>query len=86
MHRGDITREYAQGSFVNFNDQLEGVAEGLPQLEGAPVQASVEHLVALLMPAVEAVRMPCLEGPCDPRAQLTALEAARDAFVEASGS
>lgn len=68
VHRGDITREYAQGSFVDFADQLEGVADGLPKLEGAPDQGSVEHLVALLMPAVEAVRMPCLEGPCDPRA------------------
>lgn len=86
VHSGDVTREYAQGSFVNFADQLAGVADELPQLEGAPDKGTVDGLVALLMPAVDTVGMPCLEGPCDPGTQLAALEAARDAFVAASGS
>jgi hypothetical protein len=84
-HEGVLTREYAQGSFVNFADQLAGVAEELPSLDGAPDAARVDRLIGLLSPATTIVSAPCLEGPCDWRGQLAALEEARDAFVEAAG-
>lgn len=81
---GEVTREYAQGSLVNFSDVLSGVGEQLPGLQGAPDATTVEELATLLEPAVQAIREPCLGDPCDPRPQLEAIAAARDAFVEAS--
>lgn len=83
-HEGLVTREYAEGSFVNYADQLAGVTEELPGLEGAPDPAVVYRLRELLGPATAVFQAPCLEGPCDFQPQVTALEVARDAFVEAS--
>jgi hypothetical protein len=84
-HEDRLTREYAQGSFVNYGDRLAGVAADLPSLDGAPDPAAVMRLIYVLLPATTVVAAPCLEGPCDWRSQLKVLEDARDAFVEAAG-
>lgn len=83
-HEGRVTREYAQGSFVNYADQLVGAADELADLEGAPDPGMIGRLVELLGPAAAVSQAPCLEGPCDVQPQLDALEVARDAFIQAS--
>lgn len=83
-HRGRLTFAYARASFVNYQSQLDGVDAQLPGLQGAPDQATVHHLLDLYTPAMRAVAQPCLEGRCDWRAQVGALDRASAAFLQAA--
>jgi chitinase len=84
-HHKKITPAYAAASFVSFQDEVQGVAEQLPSLEGAPSARAVRQLLALYEPAERAVMHPCLDPSCDWRAQVRALQRAGDAFVKAAG-
>ena len=84
-HQKKITPAYAAASFVSFQDEVQGVAEQLPSLEGAPSGRTVRQLLALYEPAERAVMHPCLDPSCDWRAQVQALQRAGDAFTRASG-
>src|SRR5919109_30144 len=59
-HQKKITPAYAAASFVNFQDEVQGVAGQLPSLQGAPSARTVRHLLALYEPAERAVMHPCL--------------------------
>jgi hypothetical protein len=84
-HHKKITPAYAAASFVSFQDEVQGVAEQLPSLQGAPSARTVRQLLALYQPAARAVMHPCLDPSCDWRAQVQALQRAGDAFSKAAG-
>ncbi len=87
LHSGKITVQYAQGSFVNYRSQLDGLDQRLPSQQGAPVgKAGVDHLLALYKAAILAVDNPCLAASCNWQAQVAALNRASKAFLEAGGS
>jgi hypothetical protein len=84
-HHKKVTPAYAAASFVSLQDEVQGVAEQLPSLQGAPSARTVRHLLALYEPAERAVMHPCLDLSCDWRAQVQALQRAGDAFTRAAG-
>lgn len=79
-----LTTAYAKGSFVNYAESVEGVAESLASDEGGPSSNEREKLIEQVHGALAAVDGPCLEGDCDWRAQVETLKAASEALVEAS--
>lgn len=85
-HEGKITYAYASSSFVNYQSELDGLNQQLPAQQGAPDAHTVEHLIALYMPAIRAVDSPCLSVSCDWRTQIAALNRASQAFLQAGGS
>ncbi len=86
VHSGKISTQYAQGSFVNYRSQLDGLDRQLPSQQGAPGRASIEQLLALYKVAIRAVDDPCLETSCNWQAQVAALNRASQAFLKAAGS
>jgi hypothetical protein len=84
-HYKKLTPAYAAASFVSFQDEVQGVAEQLPSLQGAPSARAVRQLLALYEPAERAVMHPCLDPSCDWRTQVQALRRAGAAFVKAAG-
>ena len=85
-YEGKITYAYASSSFVNYQGELDGLDQQLPAQHGAPDMRAIEHLVALYKPAIRAVDSPCLSESCDLRTQITALNRASQAFLQAAGS
>lgn len=85
-HTGKLITAYAQASFENYQSELSGVDQQLPSLGGAPDKQTIQHLLTLYKPAMQAVNQPCLEVSCDWQAQVKALNAASDAFLKAGGS
>lgn len=85
LHQGKLTVAYARSSFVNFANNVRGVGSQLAGLQGAPPPATVRRLAALYRQAELAVRRPCLEGSCNWRVQVTALNHASAALIKASG-
>jgi hypothetical protein len=85
-HEGKITYAYASSSLVNYQSELDGLDQQLPAQQGAPDAHTVEHLIALYMPAIRAVDSPCLSESCDWRTQIAALNSASQAFLQAGGS
>ena len=79
-----LTVEYGQGAMINSAEQLTGVPDELPALGGAPDQATVESLVALLEQAAADLEDPCLQATCDWGAQLSHITEARDALLDAT--
>ena len=82
-HAGKLSREYANATFVNYREALDGVAEELPTLRGAPDEAV--DLAASLAQAVRIVNQPCLGDDCDFAEQTDTLETIANALREASG-
>ena len=85
-HEGKITYAYAASSFVNYRGELDGLDQQLPSQSGAPGAGTVQHLLELYKPAIQADDAPCLNDACDWRAQAAALDRASKAFLEAGGS
>lgn len=85
-HSGKITYAYAASSFVNYQSELDGLDQTLPSQSGAPDKHTVQRLLALYKPAIQAVDSPCLSDTCNWRAQVEALNRASRAFLEAGGS
>ena len=79
-----MTVEYGAGSMINYDDQAASLPDELPTAEGAPDEATVDHLVSLVEPAIQAIENPCLLPDCDWQSQAAALDQARDALLEAS--
>lgn len=84
VHQGKLTGAYARSAFVNYRDELQGTAQQLPGLSGAPGLQTVRRLTRLYAAAERAVTAPCLEGSCDWRAQVAALQHASHAFLKAA--
>ena len=82
---GKITSAYAQASFVNYQSELDGLDQQLPSQQGAPDKRTVQHLLDLYRPAIQAVIQPCLEESCHWQAQVAALNRASQAFLMAGG-
>jgi len=79
-----MTVEYGAGSMINYGDQASSLPDELPTAQGAPDDATVDHLVSLAEPAIAAIENPCLLPDCDWQSQIDALDRARDALLEAS--
>src|SRR4051812_5440733 len=79
-----MTVEYGAGSMINYDDQASSLPDELPTAQGAPDQATVDHLVAVVQPALDAIENPCLLPDCDWQSQTKALDEARDALLKAS--
>src|SRR5205807_4333798 len=84
-HEGKITYAYATSSFVNYQSELDGLDQQLPSQQGAPDKRTVQHLLDLYRPAMQAVIQPCLEESCHWQAQVAALNRASQAFLMAGG-
>ena len=85
-HQGKITYAYAASSFVNYQSELAGLDQQLPSQQGAPNMRTVQHLIDLYKPAIQAVNFPCLSESCNWRTQITVLNRASEAFLQAGGS
>jgi len=85
-HQGKITYAYAASSFVNYQSELNGLDQQLPSQQGAPDMRTVQHLIDLYRPAIRAVDSPCLNEACNWRTQVTVLNRASEAFLQAGGS
>ena len=85
-HEGNITYAYARSSFENYQSELSGLDQQLSAQSSPDTKNTIQHLLALYRPAMQAVNQPCLEASCNWRAQVNALNAASQAFLKASGS
>ena len=85
MHQGKVTAAYARAAFANYQSELSGLDQQLPSQTGAPDAASVQHLLRLYKPAMQAINQPCLDASCDWRSQLASLMQASEAFLKAGG-
>ncbi len=84
-HQGKVTAAYARAAFANYQSELSGLDQQLPSQSGAPDAASVQQLLRLSNPAMQAINQPCLDASCDWRSQLAALTRASEAFLKAGG-
>ncbi len=82
-HAGRLTRAYAEASFLNYRDALQGVDSELRSSEGAPGRDVLEELIALYRMADGALSEPCFDERCDWRTQAEVLDRAKDAFQKA---
>ena len=85
-HQGKITYAYAASSFVNYRGELNGLDQQLLSQNGAPDRSTVQRLIDLYKPAIQAVNAPCLSEACDWHTQIDALNRASEAFLQAGGS
>lgn len=79
-----LTVEYGQGATFNYHELLAPIPDELPTLEGAPDAATTASLVALLQTAVADLSNPCLLPDCDWQTQVSQLEAAKQALLDAT--
>ena len=84
-HEGKITTAYASSSFINFQSELSNLDQVLPSQNGAPNKRTIQHLLALSKPAMQAINTPCLDTSCNWQAQITVLNRASEAFLKAGG-
>jgi hypothetical protein len=73
-HQDRLTRQYAQGAFVNYDEQL-------ATLDQASLPADLRARWTAARPAVSD---PCLDAGCDWQAQVRALDDAAAAFRRAA--
>ncbi len=83
-HEGKITYAYAASSFANFQSELSGTDTTLAA-QGAN-KRTVQHLLALYMPAMNAINAPCLSNTCNWQSQVAILTRASQAFLGAGNS
>jgi hypothetical protein len=86
LHEGKISKAYAASSFVNYASELDGLDQTLPSQSGAPDARTIQHLLDLYKPAMQAVNSPCLDESCGWRAQVAPLDRASKAFLEVGNS
>src|SRR2546421_10298781 len=84
-HEGKITSAYAQASFVNYQSELDGLDQQLPSQQGAPDKRTVQHLLDLYRPAIQAVIQPGLEESMHLQAAVCGFERASRALLFAGG-
>lgn len=84
-HTGKLTVAYTKASFESYQSELSGLDQQLPSQQGSPDTRTVQHLLALYKPAMQAVNQPCLEPTCNWHDQVTALNQASNAFLKAGG-
>ncbi|HEX8036302.1 MAG TPA: hypothetical protein VF510_20760 [Ktedonobacterales bacterium] len=86
LHHDHLTAAYVRSSFVNFQSELQGVDQQLPSQQGAPDSQTIQRLLALYRPAMQAVNAPCIDPTCDWGSQIAQLDRASRAFLEAAGT
>src|SRR6266516_6439060 len=82
-HEGKITNTYASSNFMNFQSELSGLDQTLSSQQGAPDVHTVQHLLSLYESAMQVVNNPCLSESCNWHAQVSALDRASSAFLDA---
>lgn len=85
-HEGKISQAYAASSFVNYASELDGLDQTLPLQAGTPDAGTLQRLLRLYRPAMEAIHSPCLDESCNWRAQVASLDRASKAFLEVANS
>lgn len=85
VHVGKVTVPYGRAAFVEYGARLEGVADELATLPGAPPPVEAQDLAARVRAATAVVDDPCLDGACDWQRQQRILESAGRALLAASG-
>lgn len=83
-HSGKLTNSYAKASFAAYQQEVKGLEQTLPSLDGAPDENTIQRLIAQAKPAQEATKRPCLASSCDWRTQVEALRQASEALLQAS--
>jgi hypothetical protein len=81
-HTGQITSSYARSSFINYQSELSGLDQQLPSQQGAPDTHTVQQLLDLYKPAMQAVNQPCITASCDWHAQVASLDRASKEFLK----
>ena len=84
VHDGRLDARYARASFANYREQLSGVESDLSAAQAVDT-ATRDRLLQLYRRAQPALDAPCLEGACDWRAQIRALDSAANAFIASGG-
>jgi hypothetical protein len=79
-----LTVEYGKGAMINFAEQVAGVPEELPRLQGAPDPTTVDALVRQVEAAADDLEGPCLLDDCDWQSQVTRIDAAKQALLDAA--
>ncbi|GCF10299.1 hypothetical protein KDI_38630 [Dictyobacter arantiisoli] len=82
-HKGSVTATYARSAFQSYQSQLQNVDQQLSARAGAPDNRTIQELLKLYQPAMQAINHPCLEAACHWQAQITALNQASQAFLKA---
>ena len=85
VHQGKLTAIYASSNFASYRSQLDGVDQQLPSLQGIPDSRTLQHLLNVYKPAIQAVDLPCLSNSCNWYIQENALQLASKAFLKAAG-
>jgi hypothetical protein len=85
VHDGRLDVRYARASFANYREQLSGVESDLSAAQPTTDTATRDRLLQLYRRAQPALDAPCLEGACDWRAQVRALDSAAKAFIASGG-
>lgn len=85
VHQGKLTPVYAKASFADYQSKLSGIDQQLPSVQGVPDAHTLQQLLDVYKPAIQAVNAPCLGSTCNWHSQLTALQHASDAFLKAAG-
>ena len=83
FHEGKLLQNYAQTSFQGYQSELDNVDQQLPSQAGAPDTQTVQRLIAVYKPAIQAIDTPCLTASCDWQTQVRRLNAASNAFTKA---
>jgi hypothetical protein len=85
FHSGKLTRNFAEASFVSYEQALSGTDRRLTSANGAPPEGELAPLLETVKRALAAVITPCLDQSCDWQAQVDDLRAASDALRKAAG-
>ena len=84
-HTGKLTSAYAQSSFESYQNELSSVDQQLSSQQDTTNTRTVQHLLQLYKPAIQAINSPCLMNSCNWHKQVADLNRASDAFLKAGG-
>ena len=79
-----LTVEYGQASVINYLDQVTGVPEELPALDGAPDETAVRALTSQLDAAISDLENACLVPECDWQSQVARMTAVSQVLAQSA--
>ncbi len=82
-HTGKLTAAYAQSSFESYRNELNNTDQQLSSQRSSTDTHTIQHLLQLYKPAMQAINSPCLADSCDWHQQVADLNRASDAFLKA---
>jgi hypothetical protein len=84
LHDGKLDSRFATSSLIVYRQATQGIQKTLPDLGGAPDDASLQPVLVQIEAAEEVMDQPCLSDDCDWQTQIKTLNAAKDSLLEVS--